>query len=237
MKRDIVDRIDNWDRRGAGEILATMAMVILLATVAVPAFAQEPPQPACGTADKPTACASFTTGVVTVVTRGERGEYVTVGGELDVPLPKGLSAFAAVDAFGVQDGGNLSNPQSYRAVKLEAGIGKSAGAFVFSARGGATFSIEGRVGAPIDPRAFDAQIEAALQIAGGGHFAFRGGHDGTVGGWAIGADVEIPAGNGPAFVARYDFPLLRDATGRLPWVVTAGGRVRIKSFRLAGIAK
>lgn len=230
MKHDILEGRDGV-QIGA-RLLAVLALIVGLAA---PTFAAEPP--ACGTKDKPEACISFTTGAVTVVTRGERREYATVGGVLEAPLPKGLSAFAAADAFGVQDGSNLSNPQSFRAVKLEAGIGKSAGTFEFSARGGATFSIEGRVGAPIDPRAFDAQLQAALKLADGGHFAFRGGHDGTVGGWAIGADVEIPAGNGPAFVARYDFPLLRDATGRLPWVVTAGGRVRIKSFRLAGIAK
>jgi hypothetical protein len=206
-------------------------MLAALVLTAVPAFAADQ-EPACGTVLAPKPCVSFTTGAVTVVTRGERREYLTVGGTIEAPLPWGLSTFGNVDAFGVQDGGSLGNPQSFRAVKFEAGVGKSAGAFVFSARGGATFSIEGAVGAPIDPRAFDAQIEAALRLDDGGHIAIRAGHDGVVGGWAVGADVVIPVSGGPAIVARYEFPLLRDATGRLPWVVTAGGRVRVKSFRL-----
>jgi hypothetical protein len=209
------------------------------AALCAPAYAADAPEPACGTVLAPKACVSFTTGAVSVVTRGERREYMTVGGSLEAPLPWGLSTFAHVDAFGVQDGGSLdySSPQSYRAVKLEAGLGKSVGVFVFSARGGATFSIEGEAGAPIDPRAFDAQIEAALRLDGGGHLALRGGHDGVVGGWALGADVEIPIAGGPALVARYQLPLLREASGRLPWVVTAGGRVRVKSFRIGGAKK
>lgn len=205
------------------------------AAFCAPAYAAAPAEPACGTVLAPKPCVSFTSGAVSVMTRGERREYLTVGGSLEAPLPWGISTFANVDAFGVQDGGSLdgfSGPQSYRAVKLEAGIGKSAGAFLFSARGGATFSIEGQVGAPIDPRAFDAQVEAALHLDGGGHIALRGGHDGVVGGWALGADVDIPVAGGPALVARYEFPLIRDARGQLPWVVTAGGRVRVKSFRL-----
>lgn len=213
-------------------VLAILAAIVALALPMV-ARAQAP-EPACGEVLAPKPCVSFTTGVVTVVTRGERGEYATVGGSLEAPLPWGLSSFAHVDAFGVQDGGslNFSSPQSYRAIKLEAGVGKRAGAFVFSARGGATFSIEGDIGAPVDPRAFDALIEAALRLDDGGHLAVRGGHDGTVGGWAAGADVEIPVASGPSIVARYQFPFVRDASGRLPWVVTAGGRVRVKSFRL-----
>jgi hypothetical protein len=210
----------------------------VLALAAAPAFAQAPaPEPACGTAAKPAPCLSITTGVVTVMTRGERREYATVGGSLEAPLPLGLSAFAHADMFGVQDGGSLGigSPQTFRVVKLEAGIGKSAGAFVFNARGGATFSVEGKVGAPVDARMFDAQIEALLRLNEGGHLAIRGGHDGTVGGWALGGDIEVPVAGGPSIVMRYEFPLQRPPTfagAPLPWVLTAGGRVRVKSFRL-----
>jgi hypothetical protein len=207
---------------------------LLVSCAAAPAHAQEPASPPCGTIDKPAPCVSLTTGAVTVMTRGERREYMTVGVSLEAPLPAGLSAFAHGDMFGVQDAGSLNgDPQSFRAIKLEAGVGKRAGVFLFNARGGATFSIEGQVGAPVQARAFDALVEAQLRLQDGGHLALRGGYEATVGGWSIGGDVDIPVDGAPSIVARYDLPLVRDAHGQLPWVLTAGGRIRVKSFRLA----
>lgn len=218
-------------RRGAGGI---PALLVLLALVFAgpPAFAAD--EPACGTKAKPAWCTSFTTGAVTVVTRGERREYGTLGGSLEGPLGAGLAAAFHVDVFGSQDGGSLSTtPQSYRTVKLELGIGGDVGPLRIRARSGATFSIEGRIGAPIDPRSLDALLDVELRLEESGYLKVFGGHDGGVGGWAVGADVNIPVKDGPALVARYEFPLQRDPTGRYPWVVTAGGRVRVKSFRIA----
>jgi hypothetical protein len=220
--------VSGFARIGAMLVIA----VVALAALCTPAFAQAP-EPPCGTKDKAAACASLTTGVVTVATRGERREYATFGAAVEAPLGAGFAAFAHVDAFGMQDGASINGtPQTFRSVKIDAGIGRTAGAFVFNARGGLTYSIEGAVGAPIDPRMFDALLEASLPLDGGGHLAIRGGHDGAVGGWAAGADVEIPVAGGPAIVARYEFPFARDPSGRVPWVVTAGGRINVKSFRL-----
>lgn len=211
-------------------------VLTLLAAAAfcAPAYAADQ-EPACGTVLAPKPCASFTTGVVTVATIDQKREFATVGGAFDAPLGAGFSASANVDVFGVQDGGaldGLSAARSFRVVKAEASVGKAAGAFRFNAVGAVTFSIEGQRGAPIDPRLWDALAEVELRLEEGGHLAIRGGHSGPAGGWAVAADVEIPVATGPAIVARYELPLQRDRAGALPWVITAGVRVRVKSFRL-----
>lgn len=218
--------------------VGAMALVAALVALALPVLARAdsapPPEPACGTVLAPKACASFTSGMVSVVTRGERREYATVGGAIEAPLGAGINAFAHVDVFGIQDGesADAGAPRTFRVVKLDAGVGRSVGAFLFSARGGVTYSIEGKVGAPLDPRMFDGQLEASLQLEGGGHLALRGGHDGAVGGWAAAADIEIPIEHAPSIVARYQLPFARDPIGRLPWAATLGARVNVKSFRL-----
>jgi len=223
--------LDPQAQAGFGKLGAVVATLLLaLACLGLPVFAADEP---CGTPEKPQACISATAGVVTVATRGERREYADMGAALEAPLPKGLAAFANVDLFGVQDGGSIaSTPQSFRSVKAEAGVGKRAGAFRFNVRGGATFSVEGQVGAPIDPRMFDAQAEAELLLEGGGHLGLHGGHNGTVGGWALGTDVDIPVSGGPAIVAHFDFPLHALPGRPRAVVLTAGGRVKVKSFRL-----
>jgi len=224
---------------GFGRVGAIVAMGLLaLAALVAPAFAADAPQPACGTVLAPKACVSATVGGVSVITRGERKEYGTVGVAFEAPLG-GFAAFAYADVFGIQDGeaADQGAARTFRVVKIDAGIGRSAGAFLFSARGGITYSIEGKIGAPIDPRMFDGQIEASLQLEGGGHLSLRGGHDGAVGGWAAAADIEIPVGNGPAIVARYEIPFQRDPRGVVPWAATLGARYRVKSFRIGGARK
>jgi hypothetical protein len=212
-------------------ILAVLAMGAFCA----PAYAADapPPEPACGTQVAAKPCLSFTTGAVSVVTRDVRREYATVGAELATQLGQDFSAWARGDIFAVQDGAgtDAAIERTFRVLKLEAGVSREVGALRLNALGGVTYSWEGQVGAPIDPRQWDALIDVQLLVAGG-HVAVRGGHDGAVGGWAAGADVEIPVADGPAIVARYELPLQRDPAGRVPWVITAGGRIRVASFRL-----
>lgn len=217
---------------GTGPTMAVIALAIAACCAAAPVRAQEPPP--CGTKEKPEACLSLTTGVVSVITRGERREYATMGAAFEAPLG-GFALFANLDMFGVQDGGSIDsrNPQSFRSTKLEAGVTRRAGPFDLNARGGVTFSVEGQVGRPIDPRMFDALLEAELRLDGDGRIAIRGGHEGTVGGWALGADVIVPVFGGPSIVAHYDFPFQRSLNGSLPYVVTAGVRIKVKSFRLS----
>lgn len=218
--------------------ILTGATALTLAALAVPALAQAPaasPEPACGTKDAPKACVSLTTGAVSVIVRDAKREYATAGILAEAPLPHGLHAEAAADVFAVQDGelaGAAGIGRPFRAVKLEAAAGGDVGPLQVLARGGTTLSIEGQVGAPLDPRQWDALLEARLLVAGG-HVALRGGHDGAVGGWAVGADVEIPVPSGPAIVARYELPLQVGAPGQpRTWAITAGARFRVASFRI-----
>lgn len=200
------------------------------AAFCAPAYAADVP---CGTSALPKACASFTTGAVTVATRDARREYASVGVVAEAPL-RGFSFAFAADVFAVQDGAatDFGRANAFRAVKVEASVSRRAGPVEIHAIGGTSLSIEGQVGAPLDPRQWDALLDVRLPV-GDGHVAIRGGHDGAVGGgWAAGLDVVIPVANGPALVARYELPLQRDPRGRVPWVITAGARIRVASFRL-----
>lgn len=209
-----------------------LALVALLGlATCAQAYAADPP---CGSPALPKWCASITSGAATVATREERREYVTGGAMIEGPLPYGFSAFGSADAFAVQDGAAtaLGAQRAFRVVKTEAGASRMAvGNLQVRAVLGATFSIEGQEGAPLDPRQFDALLDVRLLIDRG-HIAIRGGHDGAVGGWGLGVDLEIPVASGPAIVARYQLPLLRSPGGTLPWALTAGARLRLASFRL-----
>lgn len=223
--------------RAAVGVLAVLVALVALA-LPVTVRAQAPaakPEPKCGTNDAPKACFSLTTGALTVKTRDVGREYATVGGIFESPVRAGFQAYAAGDIFAVQDGAALEGAQArtFRTIKIEAGVQRNTGPLQLDAHGGVTYSIEGQVGAPVDPRQWDALLDVRLPLGDAGHVAIRGGHDGAVGGWAAGIDVAIPIANGaPAIVARYELPLLRDPTGRVPWVITAGARVRVLSFRL-----
>lgn len=205
------------------------------AACCAPAYADTPHEPKCGTNAAPKACFSFTTGAITVKTRDVGREYATAGAILESPVRAGFQAYAAGDVFAVQDGAATEGGQAqiFRTLKIEVGVQRNTGPLAIVARGGVTYSVEGQIGAPVDPRQWDALLDVRLPLGEGGHVALRGGHDGGVGGWAGGVDVEIPVANGaPAIVARYELPLRRDPTGRVPWVITAGARVRVLSFRL-----
>lgn len=205
--------------------------VLSVVAFCAPSFADDP----CGSPALPKWCASITSGAVSVIVRDERREYVAGGVRVDGPLPGGFSLYGSAQAFAVQDGAAapLGLQQSFRVVKGEVGASREVvGELQVRALVGATWSIEGEKGAPLDPRQFDALLDVRLPIAGTGHVSLRGGHDGAVGGWALGADLEIPVASGPAFVARYELPLRRDRVGTLPWVATFGATVRLASFRL-----
>ena len=204
---------------------------LALAAFCAPSFADEP----CGTADAPKSCVSLTSGGVTVIARDERREYVAAGIEYSSPVLSGFQGYVAGTMFAVQDGAaaSLGAQHSFRVVQVDAGVERRVrGPLALDAHGGVTFSIEGASGAPMDPRQWDALLDLKLLMGDSGYVAVRGGHDGAIGGWGAGVDVNIPVKNAPAIIARYQLPFVRDPRGTLPWVVTAGVRVRVKSLRI-----
>jgi hypothetical protein len=138
------------------------------------------------------------------------------------------------ELYGVQDGGrlNFSNPQSFRAILVEGTLSYDfLDKLSVSARGGTTFSVEGGIGAPIDPRLWTAFLEGTARPKLG-TFRLRVGHDGSAGGWAAGIHLDVPIPGAPDLVADYSYPFQK-ALGEAPWVVTAGMRVNVGKLSLA----
>lgn len=216
---------DNWDRRVLG-------IVILLASACAgaPAFAADAP---CGTV-KSEWCAAAYTGAVSVVTRGEKGEYVTARVSLAGPAYKSLGVFARVDLTGAQDGGALdyTNPKTFRTIEGSGGLSHPVlGDLALAAVAGATWSVEGDTGKPIDSRLFTLAALARLPIGDGGYVYVGGGHHGPVGGPALLAAASIPI-KGAAFTqVDLAFPLTRTVFLEKAWVAKIGASVRVKGLR------
>jgi hypothetical protein len=217
-------------------MFAVLAMASLFA---VPVMAQDAPP--CGTKDKPTWCLSADTGFDTVVTRNEKHEYATGGLQVQGPIGHtGLKLHLRGELMGVQDGGrlNFANAQSFRAVTVEGALFKTLGAksqFALSARGATTLSVEGGIAAPIDSRLWTGQVEATARLKAI-VVTVRGGHDGTVGGWAFGGGLAVPIPNAPDIVTNYSYPLSRvNPTAPVPWVATAGAKLTFGTWSLANL--
>lgn len=209
------------------------------ACAAAPAFADAPSPPPCGTKGEASWRASLNTGAVTVVTKGQDRDFATAGFEICGAVRKGLQLQVGAQLIGEQDGGGLNfrKPETFRAVTPEARLSYEIGEgqFVLSGYGAVTLSVEGLQGAPVDPRLITAQLEARGKLKGL-IVRLRGGHDGTVGGWALGGGIEIPIDGAPSLVSEYAYPLTQaNPSLPLPWVVTAGARVRFGTWRLKGL--
>jgi hypothetical protein len=216
---------------GTGPTMAVIALAVAAFCAAAPARAEAPP---CGTSKAPEWCASVVAAPLTLVTNGERREYLGGGLAVDGPLGAGFGLTLSGLATGMQDGGDLdANPKSFRAVLVEARVSRGDGWLQLAARGSASFSIEGQIGAPADSRLFDGEAEARVALDGL-RVAATFGHVGSVGGLAVGAAIEVPTVGGVPIVARYVWPIVLDERmrGRRPDTLEIGVVARIKSFGL-----
>lgn len=163
---------------------------------------------------------------------GEKHEYATAAVEIAGPL-HGFDLWQRSELLGEQDGGRLqyTNPQSFRAVLVDAKVSRAVGdSFGIAVRGGTTFSVEGGAFAPIDSRLWTLQGEASVKLK---RLILRGygGHDGAIGGYGLGGSVELPvAGGRPQLLTSFDYPFSKPP-GResmpLPWQLKAGARIVI----------
>jgi hypothetical protein len=210
-------------------------IVAALILAASPAFAQAPapsPSPDGWTA-------TLYAGTATVATVGERREFITARLGVSGPLGGHVSAFLRADATGDQDGGSVAttDPRSFRALEANAGLSyRVTKNLDLAAIAGATFSIEGASGAPIDPRLYTAAGLAKVPLSRGrGYAGAGGGWYGPVGGYAGLVSASIPIGNIGAFtVVDYALPI-QAPTGRRPWLLKVGATVRVKTINLGQV--
>lgn len=194
----------------------------------------------CEQNDLKTWCGELNTGMATVIINGgEKREYASAGFLLHGPF-RGFQLTFGNQLYGVPDGGRLDfqNPRSFRALIPYAYATKNlTDKFALTGRGFVTFSLEGERGAPIDPRLWEALLEAALRTD---RFllSLGGGHDGTAGGYALRARVEIPLPGAPSLISMYSYPLNIDkASGPLPWALTVDGRITFGRFEVNKLFK
>jgi hypothetical protein len=209
-------------------------IVAALALAASPAFAQAPapsPSPAGWTA-------TLYGGTATVATVGERREFITARLGVSGPLGGRVSAFLRADATGEQDGGSLSStdPRSFRALEANGGLSyRVSNNLDLAAIAGATFSIEGATGAPVDPRLYTAAGLLKVPVYKAGYAGLGGGWYGPVGGYAALFSASIPVGSIGAFtVIDYALPI-QTPTGRRPWLLKVGATVRVKTINLGQV--
>lgn len=211
-----------------------MLAVLTLASVCAgaPAFAAEPAAP-CGSA-KPEWCAGLYSGALSVVTRGEKREYLSARATVSGPVFKRLSAFARTDVTGTQDGGglNLGDPKTFRTIDAAGGLRYPVGPVEASVVAGATYSIEGDRGRPVDARLFTLAALARVGFGDGGYVYAGGGHHGPVGGPALLLAASVPVKGGTYSVVDFAFPLTRTVFAEKAWVLKVGASVRVKTLRL-----
>lgn len=201
--------------------------VLTVAALCAPAFAD--PAPAASPAAKLTA--SLYAGTSSVLTRGERREYITSRLSATAPLFAGLSAFARVDLGANQDGGNLSDPRTFRTVEVLGGLWRKVGPVEATAIGGATYSVEGQEGRPLDARLFTLAALARVGIGDGGYVYAGGGHHGPVGGPALLFAASVPIKGGAFSVIDFALPLQRTVFREKAWTLKVGASVRVKRLR------
>lgn len=231
-----------------------LALAVLALTLCAAAARAQDPGPAPAPSPSPKAdpgpapavaapdsgwTARLYTGGQSVITRGERKEYLTARATLAGPLGPGFAAFVRADVGGMQDGGTLASldPSTFRSLVINAGVTKTVGLFDLGAVGGVSYSIEGSAGAPIDPRMYIGLGIVKVRLRDGGYVGGGGGWYGPVGGGAIVATASLPVGP-PGAYTTVDFalPIQSNALLEKTWVLTIGATVRIKTFSLAGLA-
>jgi hypothetical protein len=198
-----------------------------------PTFATRPARPLKNADQAPQFTASLYTGTVGVITRGERREFISARGSVTARLAAGVSGFVRGDLTGAQDGGGLDlrDPKTFRTVEVVGGLYRKVGPVEATALAGATYSVEGDHGKPIDARLFTLAALARIGFGDGG-YAYGGvGHHGPVGGPALLAAASVPIKGGAYSVFDFAFPLQRTVFAEKAWVLKVGASVRVKRIR------
>lgn len=202
---------------------------LLLAALAAAPAVQPSPEPAPPIAEKAFS-ATLDTGVVSVITRGEKHEYAAARATVAGRLSSKLTAWNRLDIGGSQDGGalNLTQPTSFRTIEDGLGLSYSLGAISAVVISGATFSIEGDAGRPIDARLFTVAGGARIAIGDSGYVYAAAGHHGPVGGPALLVAASIPKGDG-FITVDFALPFNRNVLEQKTWVLKLGASVRLKA--------
>lgn len=178
------------------------------------------------------------TGVAAVVTRGEKTEYFQARGQLNAALGSGFTLFGRGELLGTQDGGSLDtlpDPSTFRSIEVVLGVRKSLSErFSAGGLGGVTYSVEGDIDAPSDPRLYTGIGVLRASIGKRGYVYFGGGHYGPVGGGALVAAASIPVTRDEHAYTFVDFalPLQSTAFSEKAYVLRTGVTVKLGEWGL-----
>ena len=147
-----------------------------------------------------------------------------------VPAPEGIALFARADYTRTQDGGDLTDPKTFRSVEGFVGARKDVGAgFAVTAFGGATWNRDAHV-EPTDPRLWTASVGLRYSVPGRGYIIAAAGHHGPVGGSAFLGSIVYEINDGASWFCDVAIPLDASRFAAKPYTAKVGISGRLKCF-------
>ena len=173
------------------------------------------------------------TGVASLLTGGEKREYVHGRAVITTPFAGRWAAFFRGDLSATQDAGALdlsTDPRSFRIIEAAAGVRVRLGDsdFAFGCLGGFTFSIEGEQDAPVDPNLWSALCGVRYPILKEGYVYVTSGLHEPVGyTGALVVSVVVPLRDRASAFSDYALPFSRTAFNDRAWTWRIGTAVRV----------
>lgn len=222
-------------KEGIKEGLRQPYLLLLAAvTIAAPAYSQ-PASPAPGPSPAPAPpgiTVSLHTGVLSVLTRGQKREFAAARLTVNAPLPDGWTISGRADLTGEQDGGSLdyTDPSTFRSLEGAVTVRRKVGPLELAGIGGVTWSVEGTDGAPADPRLYTAAVGVRAPILEDGYVYAAAGLHQPVGGGALLVSAVVPVSETAATFVDFALPFESSALALKTWTLKIGASVRVKQL-------
>lgn len=189
-------------------------------------------------AEEPRVTFTMHTGVLSLITRGEKGEFFAARGSLNVTASERFTAFGRVDVTGNQDGGSLDqflDPRAFRSMEGVVGLRVALNElWSVPCVSGVTWSIEGGEDVPVDGTLYTGACGARFALGDDGYVYGAVGYHGPIGGWGLLLSVVYPmdAHEHTATFVDFALPFDRNAFDEKTWTLKIGGAVRLWKKKL-----
>jgi hypothetical protein len=150
---------------------------------------------------------------------------------LTVPAPEGLTLFGRADYTRTQDGGDLTDPKTFRSVEGFAGARKDIGSgFAVTGFGGVSWDRDAKI-EPTDARLYTVAGGVRYSVPGRGYVIAAAGHHGPVGGSAFLGSIVYEINSGASWFGDVAIPLDASRFAARPYTVKAGISARLRAWK------